>query len=155
MSLCWACLGNLPFLIKWFWSNRYSDLLPKSSLQDLSRQDTYTLINFEACVVYNWWGRWKRAKSWAVLGYAWYPHSCSSASDNISLLNYAVYIFFKIKKYCFFNLFIFNWRMTALQCCVVFCHTTMRIRQGYTCGPSVLKLPQLPPHPTPLGRLKA
>ena len=104
MSLCWACLGNLPFLIIWFWSNRNSDLLPKSCLQDLSRQDTYMLIIFEASVVYNWRGQWKRAKSWAVLGCAWYPHSCSSASDNISLLNCAVLFFPRLKKF-FFNLF--------------------------------------------------
>ena len=54
----------------------------------------------------------------------------------------------------FFNLFIFNWRIIALQCCVGFCHTSTWISHRYTYIPSLLKLPSnshLPPHLTPLG----
>lgn len=38
--------------------------------------------------------------------------------------------------------FFFNWRMTALQCCVTFCHTTTRINHNYTyIPPSRASLP--------------
>ena len=33
---------------------------------------------------------------------------------------------------CIKDKFIFNWRKIALQCCVGFCHTTMRISHNYT-----------------------
>ena len=51
-----------------------------------------------------------------------------------------------------FTSLIFNWRITALQCCVGFCHPTMWISRKYTCISSFLSLPPTTvPHPTPLG----
>ena len=48
------------------------------------------------------------------------------------------------------NLF-FNWRKTALQCCVGFCRT--RIRQNYIYNLSFFSLPPLPPsHPSRLSQ---
>ena len=39
----------------------------------------------------------------------------------------------------------FNWRKIALQCCICFCHTTMRISHNYIYTPSLLSLlPLLP-----------
>ena len=51
----------------------------------------------------------------------------------------------------FFNIFIFNWRVIALQCCVDFCNTSTWISHRYTHVPSFLNLPPLSTHPTPLG----
>ena len=48
------------------------------------------------------------------------------------------------------SFFCFNWRKIALQCCVGFCHTTMRISHNSIDIPSLLSLPPSP-HPTPLG----
>ena len=48
----------------------------------------------------------------------------------------------------FFKLF-FNWRKTALQCCIGFCHTTTQISHNYAYITSVLSLPPfLSPHPS-------
>ena len=41
----------------------------------------------------------------------------------------------------FKNLFIFNWRIIALQCYIGFCHTSTRINHRYTHVPSLLNLP--------------
>ena len=62
---------------------------------------------------------------------------------------------FKVYVKYFFNLFIFNWRIIALQCCVAFCHTSTWIIHKYIYVPSSLNLPpisHLQPHPT-LSRL--
>ena len=45
-----------------------------------------------------------------------------------------------------FNLFIFNWRVSALHCCVGFCYTSTWISHRYTYVPSLLNF-----HPTLLG----
>ena len=43
-------------------------------------------------------------------------------------------------------MYFFNWKKIALQCCVVFCRTTMRIGHNYT------HIPSLPSsHHPPLG----
>ena len=47
--------------------------------------------------------------------------------------------------------FIFNWRITALQYCIGFCHTSTWISHRYTYVHSLLNLVPTPPHPTPLG----
>ena len=47
-------------------------------------------------------------------------------------------------------LFIFNWRITALQFCVGFCHTSVWISHRYTYVPFLLNL-----LPTPLGYHRA
>ena len=47
--------------------------------------------------------------------------------------------------HCFYFL-IFNWRITALQYCLGFCHTTGWISRKYTDTPFLLNLP--PPHLT-------
>ena len=52
----------------------------------------------------------------------------------------------------FLNLFIFNWRIIALQYCVGFCHMSARISHRYTCVPSFLKLPPTPSHPSRLSQ---
>ena len=59
----------------------------------------------------------------------------------------------------FFFIILFNWRIIALQCCVVnavfatlcFCYTTMQISHNYIYIPSFLSLPRTLPHLTPLG----
>ena len=45
----------------------------------------------------------------------------------------------------FKNLFIFNWRIIALQCCVGFCQTSASINRRYTRVPSLLNLPPASP----------
>ena len=46
------------------------------------------------------------------------------------------------------DLFIFSWRIIALQYSVVFCHISTGISHRYTYIPSLLNLP---PHPSPVG----
>ena len=58
----------------------------------------------------------------------------------------------KLWSLFFKNLFIFNWRIIALQCCVGFCHTSAWSRHWYT---NVLSLLKPLPHLTPLGCHKA
>ena len=53
----------------------------------------------------------------------------------------------------FLNLF-FNWRKTALQCCVGFCHTTTQTSHNYTYITSILSLRPFP-HLTILGHHRA
>ena len=45
------------------------------------------------------------------------------------------------------HLIIFNWRISALQYCLGFCHTSVQISHGCTCVPSLFNLPPptLPP----------
>ena len=52
----------------------------------------------------------------------------------------------------FLNLFIFNWRIIALQCCVGLCHTSTWISHRYPYVPSFLNLSpsHLLPYPAPL-----
>ena len=45
----------------------------------------------------------------------------------------------------FSNVFIFNWRIIALQYCVGFCHTSTWISHRYTYAPSLLNLPPTSP----------
>ena len=55
---------------------------------------------------------------------------------------------------CFFLkiLFVFIWRIIALQYCVGFCHVSAWIGHRYTYVPSLLNLPSTPQlHPTPLA----
>ena len=51
-----------------------------------------------------------------------------------------------------FNLFIFNWRIIALQYYIGFCHTATWIRHTYSYVPSLLNLPPTS-HPIPLNLL--
>ena len=44
-------------------------------------------------------------------------------------------------------LFIFSWRIIALQCCVGFCHTSAWISHRYKDVPSLMNLPPTPPPP--------
>ena len=63
-----------------------------------------------------------------------------------NLLAWGVYCY---TEFFFFNLFIFNWRITALQCCVGFGHTSTRISHRYTYVSLSLDPPSdIPPHPT-------
>ena len=56
----------------------------------------------------------------------------------------------------FFNLFIFNWRVIALQYCVGFCQTSTWISHRSTYVPSLLSLSRTSsPHPTLLGCYRA
>ena len=61
----------------------------------------------------------------------------------------------ELKLVCFFfylNLFIFNWKIIALQHCDGLCDTSTWITHRYTHVPSRLKPPSpFPSHPTPLG----
>ena len=58
-------------------------------------------------------------------------------------------------QFYFFLFLFFNWWEIAVQCCIVFCHTTMQIRQIYI----YISLPcwtfLLFPHPIPLGHCGA
>ena len=47
-----------------------------------------------------------------------------------------------------FNL-LFNWRITALQYCVGFCHISTWSSHSYTYVPSLLNLPPIPSHSIP------
>ena len=51
-----------------------------------------------------------------------------------------------------FHLFLFNWRITALQCCVGFCHTSAWTSHMYACFPSLLNI-ALTSHPSHPSRL--
>ena len=51
-----------------------------------------------------------------------------------------------------FNLFLFNWRIIALQCYIGFCHTSAWTSHMYTDFPSLLDTP-LTSHPIPISRL--
>ena len=57
-------------------------------------------------------------------------------------LKHSVLNFFLFK-----NLFIFNWRIITLQCCVAFCHTLTWTSRRYTYVPSFLNFPPTS-HPT-------
>ena len=46
-------------------------------------------------------------------------------------------------QFYFFLFLFFNWWEIAVQCCIVFCHTTMQIRHIYIYIPSLLNLPPL------------
>ena len=59
-----------------------------------------------------------------------------------------------VKLFFFFNLFTFNWRISALQYCVGFWHVSTWISHGYTHIPSLCPA-FLPPHPSPLGYNRA
>ena len=70
----------------------------------------------------------------------WFPNVHQLMDINFHFLNY--YIFY---------LFIFNWRIIALQYCIGFCHTSTWKSLVYV-RPLPLESPShLPPHPTPLG----
>ena len=71
-------------------------------------------------------------------------------------LSYVVFLFvfffnyleiYKTWKYnklpIFFLFLFFNWWEIAVQCCLVFCHTTMQIRHNFIYIPSILSLPRL------------
>ena len=68
-------------------------------------------------------------------------------SSLLSLLLDSLAVFFVC-----FNLFLFNWRVIALQCCVGFCHTSAWTSHMYTYFPSLLNIP-LTSHPIPALRL--
>ena len=50
-------------------------------------------------------------------------------------------LFYSGNLYNLKKLFIFNWRITALQYCIGFCHTSVWISYRYTYAPSLWKLP--------------
>lgn len=50
---------------------------------------------------------------------------------------------FSILAHTYSSLFFFNWKVTALQCIVAFCHTTW-VSRKYTYGPFLLNLPPTP-----------
>ena len=47
----------------------------------------------------------------------------------------------KSQNHFFKNLFVFNWRIIALQYCVGVCHTSTRVSHRYAYVPSLLSLP--------------
>ena len=55
----------------------------------------------------------------------------------------------------FFNLFIFNWRIIALQYCVVFCQTSVWISHRYNTSLPSWNSHPLPSRPTPLSCYRA
>ena len=63
--------------------------------------------------------------------------SCGLVYSQFPLL--FVFLFF----FLILNLFIFNWKVIALQCCVHFCHTSTWISHRYTYVPSHLNLPPI------------
>ena len=54
-------------------------------------------------------------------------------------------------SFFFFNLFIFNWRITALQYCISLCPTSVWISHRYTHVASLWNLTLTSHHPAPLG----
>ena len=55
----------------------------------------------------------------------------------------------------FFKIFIFNWRIIALECCVGFYHTTVRISQKCVCVYIYIPfLSSLPPTSAPIPPIK-
>ena len=84
---------------------------------------------------------------------------CSIMSSRSSMFqDVSEFLFFlglnSILLYGFFfkKIFIFNWRMIALQYYIGFCHMSIWITHRYTYAPSLF---YLPPHPTPLGCYRA
>ena len=69
------------------------------------------------------------------------------------LLNSLNSVFWKARVVCVcvcVCVCVFNWRITALQYCVGFWHTTVWISHKYTYVPSLLNLPSLPHPVSPL-----
>ena len=88
-----------------------------------------------------------------AFAYLLFSAVCKASSDN----HFAFFHFIFLGIFCLFvwfgfNLFIFYWRIIALQNFVVFCQTSTRISHRYTHVPSFLNLPL---HPTPLGWYRA
>ena len=53
----------------------------------------------------------------------------------------------------FFSIFVFNWKIIALQYCVGFCHMSTWISHRYTYVPSLWECPPTPPHPSRLWQI--
>ena len=66
--------------------------------------------------------------------FIWYI--CYSSCTTTETLSVKVHLYL----YVYFNVFIFNWRIIALQYCLGFCHTSTWIRHRYTYVPSLLTL---------------
>ena len=74
--------------------------------------------------------------------------------DDLKLIMYLeqiMFLFFWCTPFFVKKLFIFNWRIIALQYCIGFCHTSTWVSHRYTYVPSLLKFPPISHlHPTPL-----
>ena len=78
-------------------------------------------------------------------------------SRNYSSVPSIVIVVGNIYSAIFFSvlyLFIY-WSIIALQCCVIFCYTTMWISYMYTYIPSLFRLPPTHPHSTCLNHHRA
>ena len=58
--------------------------------------------------------------------------------------NLDLWVYCNSEFHVIFPLFL-NWKKTALQCCVGFCHPTTQISRNYTYITSLSSLPSLPP----------
>ena len=82
--------------------------------------------------------------------FIWYI--CYSSCTTTETLSVKVHLYL----YVYFNVFIFNWRIIALQYCLGFCHTSTWIHHRYTYVPSLLTLsPTSHPFPPPLSCYRA
>ena len=81
--------------------------------------------------------------SWSVFIYFYLKKKSTFSFTQKYIVKVFPYLFFCIKK-----LFIFNWRIIALQYCVGFCHISTWISHSYTYVRSLLNLPPTPSHPS-------
>ena len=88
---------------------------------------------------------WNSEFTWVYISFS--PLPCISllfsAICKASLYNQFAFLHFFFLGMIFFNLFIFYWRITALQNFAVFCQTSTWISHRYTYIPSVLNLPPI------------
>ena len=101
-----------------------------------------------------WGGGPTETKSWGqVRGKSFLSETRSPMPEPqcFFLLIYCPHVFLhRFYVFCFFNLFIFNGRIIALQYWVGFCHTSTWISHRYTYVRSLLSLPPSPSHPSRL-----
>ena len=76
----------------------------------------------------------------------WKPDLCSQWKQRSFLLACLFGFIFNFNM-SYIYIYFFNWRISVLQCCVDFCHTTMWIGSNYTYGPSLSSFPPTTPIP--------
>ena len=75
----------------------------------------------------------------------------TQANQTSGLWQQSFFFFCFLKNFYFFKLIYFSWRISTLQHCDGFCHTSTWISLRYTCDPTSWTPHHLPPHPVPLA----